>query len=428
MILNLDSQGFPVRDGQVMLDLPPKERAVLALLIRQQSKVVSKHAFADSAWHGKNMSDESLARCISSIRAAVADLPGIRIESVYGVGYRLQIDPAGEARYARLLNAAQAPPQVVEAFLHARQLAYQRTPAAMGRALTLLRELVEQHPRYPAARIALAEALGAAAGWGLGAGATLVNEGLAQLAEAGRLDPASPGLTTARAFLLDAGWRFDEARTAWQLAMEHADNDPDTLFLYGRFLLVTGDALGAVARLREAVRLHPYSALLRITLARALAHAGDATSAIAEATATTNEHPESAIAAIYRLGLLAWSKPEPGTVEAAWILAERRDASPLALPIVSYALARTGQAAQALEIVDAYLACHAASPCIGALYAATLVALGDFERALALLAQAEEARCGILPMALRDPGNAALRTLPVYRQMMDRVFKARPVG
>ncbi|HSV52397.1 MAG TPA: winged helix-turn-helix domain-containing protein [Burkholderiaceae bacterium] len=406
------------------MDLPPKERAVLALLIRQQSKVVSKQAFADSAWRDKAMSDESLARCISSIRGVVADLPGIRIESVYGTGYRLQIDSPGEARYARLLNAAQAPPQAVEAFLHARQLSQQRTPAALDRALTLLREVSLQHPRYAAARIALAEVLGAAASWGLNADTTFVDEGLRHLDEAQRLDAASPGLATARAFLLDSAWRFDEARGAWQRAIEQASTDPETLFLHGRFLLVTGDARGAIERLRAAVRLHPYSALLRVTLARALAHAGDVPGACAEAASTCADHPESAIAGIYHLGLLAWSQPEPSLADAAWGWAERRDASPLALSVFAYALARTGRAGEALETVAACLGCPTTSPCVAALHVPTLVELGDLDRALALLAAAEQARCGVLPMALRDPGNIALRSLPAYAQLMDRVFGA----
>lgn len=426
MPLNLDAQGFPMRDGQVLLDLPPKERAVLALLIRQQPQVVSKQAFADGAWKGRVMSDESLARCISSIRSALADLPGIRIESVYGTGYRLQVDAPSVPRYARLQSAAHAPPQAVEAFLHARQLAQQRTPAAMNRALDVLRGAIQQHPHYAAARIALAETLGATASWGLDAGATFVDEGLAQLDEAERLDAASPGLATARAFLLDSAWRFDEARAAWQLAVKQAPTDPQTLFLHGRFLLVIGDAQGAVARLRAAVHLHPYSAPLRVTLARALAHAGDAAAALEEAEAACADHPDSAIAGIYRVGLLAWSRPTPGLAEAAWGWAERRDAPPLALAILSYTLARTGRTAEAMEVVDACLACHDTSPCVAALHVATLATLGATDRAMALLAAAEQARCSVLPMALRDPANAALRALPACEELMRRVFGPQP--
>lgn len=421
MNLDLDPQGNPAWGGRA-LDLPPKERAVLALLIKRRARVVSKQEFADAAWGARGMSDESLARCISRIRASLADATGVRIESVYGEGYRLHDELPRPAAHARIAGAAQAPPQAVEAFLHARQLAQKRTPAAMGRALELLRELVRQHPRYAAARIALAEAIAGAAGWGLRSGADDIEDALRQLEEAQALDPASPGLATARAYLLDCAWRYDEARSAWAAALPQALADPEALFLHGRFLLVTGDAPAAVGSLREAVRLHPHSALLRVTLARALAHAGDPEAAIAQAQQACDEHPDSEIAAIYRLGLLAYARPSPQVAKALWTMAQQRDAPPLALSIYAYALARCGAACEALAVIDSVLDCERTSPCVGVLYAPALLALGHKRRALALLESGEKSRCGVLPMALRDPANAALARDPALGQLMERVF------
>ena len=47
--LTLDSAGFVTADGRP-LNLPPKERAVLALLLARQPHVVSKSEFAAAAW------------------------------------------------------------------------------------------------------------------------------------------------------------------------------------------------------------------------------------------------------------------------------------------------------------------------------------------------------------------------------------------
>lgn len=197
MMLGLDPQGFPLWQG-APLELPPKERAVLALLIRRRPGVVDKQAFADVAWAGRPMSDESLARCVSRLRRA---LPEVSIESVYGAGYRLPVGP--HAAHARLMAAAQAAPQAVDTNLHARALAQKRTPAAMQRALTLLRSLVSAHPRYASARVTLAETLAGAASWGLLPGSTFAEEGLAQLDEAQRINPHTPAIATCRAWLLD---------------------------------------------------------------------------------------------------------------------------------------------------------------------------------------------------------------------------------
>ncbi|MET0541794.1 MAG: helix-turn-helix domain-containing protein [Variovorax sp.] len=421
MNLDLDAQGFPARGGKP-LDLPPKERAVLALLIRGWPRIVSKQEFADVAWGGRDMSDESLARCISRIRAAFADSPGPRIESVYGTGYRLDAGAGRSASHSRLSMAAQASPQAVEAFLHARLLAQQRTPAAMTRALALLRQIIEQHPRYAAARVAFAEAIGGAVGWALHADADLVQQGLRQLEEAERLDAGVFGLASARASLLDSAWRYDEAEAAWAEALPQMQGDPDSLFLHGRFLMLVGDNAGAVAQLRAAVQLHPYSALFRVTLARALAHGGESEAALAMAEATCEQHPESLIAVVHLSGLKALVRPDASIVPAARRAAQQADVPPIAQSTLAYVLVRTGFAAEARAMAESLLARSGTSPCEAVLYATIFGELGDPARALALLSAAEAARCGVLPMALREPASAALRRLPAVGQMAQRVF------
>src|SRR6185436_5072145 len=163
--LTLDAAGFPAARGRP-LDLAPKERAVLALLLQRRPSVVSKNEFADAAWGDRGMSDESLARCISRLRRVVSGY-GLAIESVYGTGYRLDADGAMPApAHTRLAGAAAATQATVDAYLHARQLAQQRTPVAVGRAIELLRDLIAREPSYTPARVALAESLAAAVGWG----------------------------------------------------------------------------------------------------------------------------------------------------------------------------------------------------------------------------------------------------------------------
>lgn len=251
MMLGPVAQGFPLWQGG-LLDLPPKERAVLALLIRRAPEVVSKQAFADEAWQGRPMSDESLARCISRVRRV---LPGVPIESVYGAGYRLQ-------------------------------------------------------------------------------------GGLATEPPAGH----------------------------------------------------------------------------------ALAHAGQPEAAIRELQATFSDHPDNAIAAIFRIGLLAISKPEPALAEQAWQLAEQRDAPPYALSILSYVLARCGRPDEARVLIDACFACSASSACTAAMHAVACVALGEHERAARLIVSAFDAHCAVVPMLLRDPANAALRTHPQVMPLYGAVF------
>src|SRR5205085_2801092 len=153
----------------------------------------------------------------------------------------------------------------VDAYLHARQLAAQRTPAAVGRAIELLRALIEREPGYTPARVALAESLAAAIGWGQLPTDPSVEEGLRVLDEGKRLNAATPGLAGARGALLDMAWRFDEAAVAHADALRDGANDPDTLLVYARHLLLTGQPAAAVEQLRAALRLSPHTPLLRMT-------------------------------------------------------------------------------------------------------------------------------------------------------------------
>jgi transcriptional regulator HilA, main transcriptional regulator of SPI1 len=427
-LLALDEAGFPIADGHP-LDLAPKERAVLALLLQRQPAVVHKNDFAEVAWAGRSMSDESLARSISRLRRALAPF-GLAVESVYGTGYRLDAGsaprPPGHLRLAVASHASQA---TVDAYLHARQLAQQRTPAAVGRAIQLLRELVEREPGYTPASVALAEALGAAVGWGLLPTALSVSEGLAVLAEVERLDAATPGLASARGTLLDMAWRFDDAARAHAEALKRRPDEPDTLLTHSRHLILTGQPEQAVDQLRAALRLSPHAPLLRMTLSRALVQAGRGPEGLAEADAALAENPGQLLLVAFALAIRAMVAPTPDIEAPAWRLSEGPDTPPFVWTVLSFVLARLQRRDSALDIIDASLLCSRTTPGEATLYAAPLAALGEFDRAAALLQRAYDDRSGMLAMVLRDPAHAGwLPQHTVGRALLRGVFGEEPVS
>ncbi|MBY0412019.1 MAG: helix-turn-helix domain-containing protein, partial [Burkholderiaceae bacterium] len=115
--------------------LAPKEQAVLHLLLRSWPQAVSKDDFADQIWHGQNMSDASLARCVAKLRQHIPARAGIAIHAVYGWGYRLAEAPCAQisanasesVSHPRLMLAAMAAPRHVEALIQANQWIQQRT-------------------------------------------------------------------------------------------------------------------------------------------------------------------------------------------------------------------------------------------------------------------------------------------------------------
>ena len=419
--LTLDAAGFPLADGRP-LDLAPKERAVLALLLQRRPAVVSKEEFASAAWAGQAMSDESLARSISRLRR-VLERFGLTIESVYGTGYRLDGEAVAAPASSRLLGATHAAQATVDAYLHARQLAAQRTPAAVGRAIELLRELIIREPGYTPARVALAESLAAAIGWGQLPTEPSVEEGLQVLDEARRLEPATPGLAGARGTLMDMAWRFDEAAVAHAEALRQGGQDPDTLLVHARHLLFTGQAALAVEQLRTALRLSPHTPLLRMTLSRALIQAGRGNEGLAEADAASAENPGQLLLVAFRLAIRAMVAPTPDIEAPAWRLSEGPDTPPFVWTVLSFVLARLGRRDSALDIIDATLICSRTTTGEATLYAAPLAALGELDRAAALLQTAYDERCGMLAMVLRDPAHAGwLPDHPIGRALLRGVF------
>lgn len=423
--LTLDDAGFPTAQGRP-LDLAPKERAVLALLLKRRPAVVSKNDFADVAWAGQAMSDESLARSISRLRRTLAPL-GLAIESVYGTGYRLDGEGAAGSNLApahpRLAGVAHASQATVDAYLHARQLALSRTPAGVGRAIELLRELIAREPGYTPASVALGEALAAAVGWGQVPTDAAVDEGLAVLAAAEQLDPATPGLAGARGSLLDMAWRFDEADHAHDQALRQGGQDPDTLLLHARHLLMTGRADRAVDQLRRALALSPHAPLLRMTLSRALVQAGRGPEAVAEAQAALAENPGQLLLVAFSLAMQALVAPAPAIEAPAWRLSEGADTPPFVWTVLSFVLARLGRREATLDIIDATLICSRTTTGEATLYAAPLAAIGETDRAAALLQRAYDERCGMLAMVLRDPAHAGwLPQHPVGRDLLRAVF------
>lgn len=71
------------------VSIPPKELSVLIALLEAEGSTVSKDELIKKVWLGCNVSEESLTRCIYSIRRILKETKGIRyIETVYGKGYR----------------------------------------------------------------------------------------------------------------------------------------------------------------------------------------------------------------------------------------------------------------------------------------------------------------------------------------------------
>ena len=70
------------------IQLPPKEWQVLRLLLSSAGVLVTKDHLLEQAWPHNEATEESLTRCICSLRKYLKGGKGL-IKTVYGKGYRV---------------------------------------------------------------------------------------------------------------------------------------------------------------------------------------------------------------------------------------------------------------------------------------------------------------------------------------------------
>ncbi|MFC6336383.1 transcriptional regulator [Pseudomonas sp. CCM 7891] len=69
------------------IQLPPKEWQVLRLLLASAGVLVTKDHLLERAWSCRDVTEESLTRCICSLRRHLRGDKGF-IKTIYGKGYR----------------------------------------------------------------------------------------------------------------------------------------------------------------------------------------------------------------------------------------------------------------------------------------------------------------------------------------------------
>ena len=180
-----------------------------------------------------------------------------------------------------------------------------------------------------------------------------------------------------------------------------------------------GDTAGAIASIRRAAELEPFSLIIRTRVGTALMRAGRLPEAVAEVRQVLAM--DSTYAEAWRslgLFLVTWGRADSG-------LAVLRDhQAPIGL--VAYAAATAGQRDSARQWLSALSRDPVASRA-QALYAAfTAAALGDTEEALEWLGRAATERTPDVVFAWTDPYLEPLRSDPRFARWADAAGVPRP--
>ena len=110
----LDEEERQLRRDGVPVDLNARYLDALALLVREQGKLVSKDRFLEEVWRGVPVTDEALTQCVKTLRRQLGDAAGKPrfIETVPKHGYRFiaPVEPVGDQPFFETASTA-APTQ-----------------------------------------------------------------------------------------------------------------------------------------------------------------------------------------------------------------------------------------------------------------------------------------------------------------------------
>jgi DNA-binding winged helix-turn-helix (wHTH) protein len=415
--------------GNAFVRLPPKEKTILALLLRHLAEPVSKDELIREAWSDqRSVSDASLVRCISQLRRC---LPQAHIEAIYGFGYKLLPPTRSTAPrvHAALLQAAQAPADLVEQYLHASALVQRQTATPLARAIDLLRKLTERQPDYIPARVLRAHAILLAHRLDLNTQAQAsLEEAWVQVGLAQALAPDSPLLAATQAGLYDLDWRFAEARRLHQAALRDLPYSAHALQPYVWHLLSIGQAARAPPCQHRVLRQRPYAAVERVMWARLLAQAGRREAALAAVDAARAAHPDNPLVVSAWCALQARYAPRQDLIPLARQLHDMTELPWYARVHLPYVLARCGRRAEARRALDTWPKNRPPpTPRQHVVRVPALIELGDLDGAAEAIAQAYRNRyCG-LPVLLHSPACAALRQHPRAQEIL-RQFDPPPAA
>ncbi|MFO1109305.1 MAG: winged helix-turn-helix domain-containing protein [Bradyrhizobium sp.] len=418
------------RDGLIFFDrkllvLPPKERAALSLLLRFSPDPVSKDRFADEVWGQSEMSDESLARCVSHLRRLLPLDTGITIRPVYGFGYQLSVPILQEtttrtlSKHSRLVDAAIGHPRWVETLLHARNLMDGRDATAINCAREILRNLVAEAPHYMPARVLLIENLALFAVWSSDPNGELISEAEYHVSVVSQRAPKTPGLAAISGHVCDISRRFDEADLHFMRAASENADDPNTHYLRGLHMHWIGKPLEAVQLMRRAVELRPHSVTYKVVLARQEYVAGNFQKAMDTSSSVRSEAENDPT---YRshlrfLETLMGGKPSDAEnvhseVPLSYIFGRSH---------LSHHFAKLGEREKAIEIIRRFGSSGAER---AASFLPALLELGLIDEAMERVEAALNAKVGFLPGLLRKPENARLAIHPRYGKLKLEMFGA----
>jgi serine/threonine-protein kinase len=194
-------------------------------------------------------------------------------------------------------------------------------------------------------------------------------------------------------------------------------NDPWTARVRTMFLLCRHQFEQAIALMRSAIEIDPYSPWLQARLAWALHLNRQAEESVEQIRETLSHYPGHDGASVYGSTILAFNGEAGRAVELAEELSERLPSFDIANAVHAYALACAGRTAESRGILERMQWSSRERYVIGTFNASVHVALGNFEAGLEELRKSAELRCPWFFQMLADPRLTPLHEHPGFIEL-----------
>lgn len=394
------SRARGLEQNGMAIPLQAKPRDLLELLLRAEGDVVAKDTIAAALWGADAPTDASIARAVSGLRKALGAEAEI-IRAVYGVGVQLTCPVV--ATHSRTEQEQEVLAQLLRT---AWEVAESRLPQGYNRAIATLNYTVQRFPDAARAWALLAHAHASRAIRNL----TSPSQAAASIHDccekALLADPACAEALAVSGMALGLfQGRSAEGTARLDKAMQGTTDWP--AFVYRAWLQIgQRDLAGAMAHVEHGLVLTPFSRSLLEMKAFILLYQGRLETADRFARDRQTVRDDADGLWIAR-SIIA---TERGDLAGGCLLAERAahlmEHSRQSASYLAYAYAKAGQTDRARTLltgIERGLRGH-----MPALLAAPYLALGDREKARAVLAAARAEHCPHAAAAWCDPRLAPL--------------------
>ncbi len=398
--------GVGLFQDERFIPLPPKELALLEVLVNLQGQVASHAEIERQVWPRQVASYMSLARCVYSLRRLLGREGKRYIGTVPKRGYRLTVpvktfEPSPSE--TALSQSISAIPLAYSHYFAGVQEANDPRPAAQARAIMLFEEAARVDPQFASAHAAMADTTmyqiirgflqpqyGLKFGMQACHCALRINPELVQgLAVLGWFDGVMLG-------------RFEAAHDNLDKALSIDPNYSRGDIYRSWVLRCQAQPAASIEAARKAVDTDPHSLLNRHSYCWALFCGGRAEDALGMERILRRDYPQDDIAQGYVALFAAYLRQDDEALAASSAALQLSADLPAVCAAMAYVLARLGKKRDAwklAECAEAAVLPRAPRPMLAPAY----VELGEEERALTLLQEAREEGCAWLPPARLDP-------------------------